>query len=170
MSQGEVIQADALFNDAVLNNTAAGSFGSTLSKTATKTVTWTGASGLGANATTTSIFTVAGGLVVIEEVSGRVTTNHTVSNVLATLKLGVVGSDALFIPLTVGNTLLTTAPIWMSTTATAGGLLKPAPTVNTVVAANVITTVGGTGDITGGVMELNCKWHALTPGATLVAA
>ncbi len=147
--------------------------GSILGKTVSKTVTWTGASGLGLNGTTTTWFTVSGGLVVIEEISGRVTTDHTVSNALATIKLGAVGSDALFIALTVAlnvTGLLTATPIWMSTTPTAGGLLKPAITQNTIISGNIITTIGGTGNITGGVLEINTKWHPLTPGATLVAA
>lgn len=143
------------------------------SRVASKTITWTGASGLGANATTTTFFTVSGGLVVIEEIAGRVTTDHTVSNALATIKLGVVGSDALFIALTVGlnvTGLLAATPIWMGTTPTAGGLLKTATTINTVISGNIITTIGGTGNITGGVMEISVRWHPLTPTATLVAS
>lgn len=138
-----------------------------------KTITWTGGSGLGLNATTTTWFTLSGGLVVIDEISGRVTTNHAVSNVLASLALGVVGQAAIFIAATVVlnvTGLLTATPIWMSITPTAGGLLKPAITVNTVISGNIITTVGGTGNIDSGVLELNVRWHPLTPGAVLVAA
>lgn len=141
------------------------------SRNATKTVTWTGGANLGANAGTTTFFTVAGGLVVVDEISGRVTTDHTVSNALATLALGVVGSTSLFIAATVVlnvTGLLAATPIWMSATPTAGGLLKPAITLNTVIAANIVATVGGTGNVTGGVLELNVRWHPLTPGATLV--
>jgi hypothetical protein len=138
-----------------------------VSQQTSKTVTWTAAANLGANGTATTFFTVAGGAVVIERIAGRAVVNHTVSNVLATLKLGVVGSDALFIALTVANTLLTTAPIWMSTTATAGGLAIPTIAQNTVVTGNVIATVGGTGDVTGGQMEIDVVWRPLTPGATL---
>lgn len=151
----------------------AGSMAAGLYRLATKTITWTGASGLGANGTATTWFTTSGGEVIVDEISGRVTTDHTVSNALATIKLGVVGSDALFIALTVAlnvTGLLAATPIWMSTTPTAGGLLKPAITQNTTITGNIITTIGGTGNITGGVMEINVRWHPLTPGATLVAA
>lgn len=140
---------------------------------ASKTITWTGASGLGLNGTTTTFFTVSGGLVAIYAISGRVTTNHTVSNVLATLSMGVVGQTALFIPLTVVlnvTGLLTTTPIWVSTTPTAGGILLPAITQNNVISANIIGSVAGTGNITAGVLEMNVIWQPLTPGATLVAA
>lgn len=139
---------------------------------ASKAVTWTGASGLGANATTTTFFNVTGGLVEIISISGRVLVDHTVSNILATIKLGVVGSDALFIALTVGlnvTGLLVATPIWMSTTPTAGGLLKAATTQNTVISSNIITTIGGTGNITGGQLEIDCLWRPVTPGATLAA-
>lgn len=138
---------------------------------ASKTITWDGSSGLGLNGTTTTIFTVSGGEVEILRIAGRVTTNHTVSNALATIKLGVVGSDALFIALTVVlnvTGLLTSTPIWMSTTPTAGGLLIPAIAQGTAISGNVITTIGGTGNVTGGVLEINCLWRPLTSGATLV--
>ena len=130
----------------------------------TKQVTFTGASGLGQSGTTTTWFTVAGGLVVIDEISGRVVTNCTGAS--STQSLGVVGQVALFIAATVMTTLVTTAAIWMSTTPTAGGLLKPAITQGTVINANIISTVA-VADTTGGVIEINVRWHPLTPGATL---
>lgn len=161
----------ALLAQSLAGGTTAGTIGNSLSRTASSTVTWTGASGLGLNGTTNTFFTVAGGEVVIDEIAGRVTTDHTVSNALATLKLGVVGSDALFIALTtVLNVtgLLAATPIWMTVTPTAGGLAIPAACKGIVVTGNIIGTVGGTGNVTGGVLEINVKWHPLTPGATLV--
>lgn len=140
---------------------------------ASKTITWTGASGLGANGTTTTFFTVTGGLVAIYAIAGRVTTNHTVSNALATISMGVTGQTALFVPLTVVlnvTGLLTATPIWVSTTPTAGGILLPSITQNNVIAANIIATIGGTGNVTGGVLEMNVLWQPVTPGAQLVAA
>lgn len=143
------------------------------SNPATKTITWTGASGLGANGTTTTLFTVTGGLVAAYVTANRVTTNHTVSNALATISMGVTGQAALFIPLTVVlnvTGLLTTTPIWVSTTPTAGGILLPSIAQNNVIAANIIATIGGTGNVTGGVLEFNVVWQPITPGASLVAA
>lgn len=138
-----------------------------------KTITWTGASGFGANGTTTTFFTVAGGLIRIIAIGGRVTTDHTVSNALATLAMGVVGQTAIFIPATVVlnvTGLLAATPIWVSATPTAGGILLPSITQNTAITGNILGTVGGTGNITGGVLEMNVTWQPLTPGATLVAA
>ena len=129
-----------------------------------KTVTFTGASGLGQNGSTTTWFTVAGGLVVIDEISGRCTTNCT--GATSTQSLGVVGLTSLFIAATVMTTLTTAAPIWMSSTPTAAGLIKPTITQNSVIATNIISSVL-VADTTGGVVEINVRWHPLTPGATL---
>lgn len=139
---------------------------------ASKTFTWDGSSGLGLNGSAATVFTVTGGIVCIDEISGRVTTNHTASNVLASMSLGVTGVPALFIPLTIVlnvTGMLAATPIWASTTPTAGGLLKPAITQNTLIAASILITFGGTGNVTGGVLETNVRWHAMTPGAVLAA-
>ena len=145
-------------------------FAPTRTPLATKTVTFTGASGLGLNGTTTSLFTVAGGLVRIVSISARPTTNTTVSNVLATLSVGPVGNVAMLIPAFAANLLVTTTPVVVSAVPTAGGLAIPAAAKDSAVAASIIATAGGTGDVTGGVVEFNVEWQPLTPGATLVAA
>ncbi len=137
---------------------------------ASKTFTFDGTAGKGANGSNAVFFTVTGGAVVIDEISGRVVTNLTVSNVLATLQLGVVGQLLLFIAATLANSLLTTAALWVSATATPGGILLPAITRGQLVNANIVGLVAGTGDITGGVLEVNVRWHPATPGALLVAA
>lgn len=133
-----------------------------------KTITFTGGAGAGLNASPIPFFNITKGVQIVG-IWGLVTTNLTVSNVLATISLGVTGSTALFIPLTVANTLLTSAPVWGSTTATAGGLLLPSVTQNTAVGANIIGTVGGTGDVTGGVLDIYCTFYAAN-GASLVVA
>lgn len=161
----------ALLAQALAGGTTAGTIGNSLSRTASATITWTGASGLGLNGTTNTFFTIAGGEVVIDEIAGRVTTDHTVSNALATLALGVVSSASLFIAATTVLNVtgfLTATPIWMSATPTAGGLAIPAACKGIVATGNIIGTVGGTGNITGGVLEINVRWHPLTPSATLV--
>lgn len=137
---------------------------------ASKTVTFDASSGLGLNGTNTVFFTVSGGAVVIDEISGRVTTNLTVSNVLATLQLGVVGQLLLFIAATLANALITSAALWVGATPTAGGILLPTITKGQLINANIVGLVGGTGNITGGVLEVSVRWHPSTPGALLVAA
>ncbi len=132
----------------------------------TKTTTFTGASGLGLHGTGTTIATLAGGQVEIIRISGRVTTNLTGAS--GTLTLGVTGSLALFIGSTVATTLLTTAANWVSSTATAGGLVYPALCKDVLINASVIMqSADGAADVTGGVMEINIIWRPATPGATL---
>lgn len=130
----------------------------------TKTVTFTGASGLGLNGSNTVWFTVSGGLVLIEYIGGRATTSLT--GATATLTLGVVGSTSLFIGATTATTLTTSAEIWVSTTATAAGIAVPAANKGILIDANVVSLIG-TANITAGVLELNCIWRPFTPGATL---
>lgn len=134
-----------------------------------KTLTFTGLAGAGLNASLITFFTVTGSVKIVS-ISGRVTTDLTVSNVLATIALGVVGALALFIPATLANTLLTAAANWVSATPTAGGILLPAITQNTITNANIVGTVGGTGNITGGVLELTCVYQPLSAGASVVPA
>lgn len=132
----------------------------------TKTVTFTGASGLGLHATGTTIATISGGMVEIIRIGGRVTTNLTGAS--GTLSLGVTGSLALFIGTTTATTMLTSAAIWVSTTATAAGIAFPAATSGIAIITNVILQSNdGAADVTGGVLEIDILWRAITPGATL---
>jgi hypothetical protein len=138
----------------------------TETKIASKTVTFTGASGLGLHATATTCFTIAGGLVVIDEITGRVTTNCT--GATATVTLGVTGSTSLFIGTTTATDLVTTTPVWATTTPTAGGIALAAADKGIVIAGNVLlSSTHASADVASGVVEINVRWHALTPGATL---
>ena len=134
---------------------------------AQKSVTFTGASGLGLAATNTVWFTVSGGAVIVRFIAGRVTTN--LAGATATLTLGVVGSTSLFIGATTATTLITTADLWVSTTATAAGIALPAATKDILIDANIVSAVA-TQDITSGVLVLDCVWEPMVDGATLVAA
>lgn len=163
------VGADAVLGSTPASGSAVGSTGLVIysqPRLATKTVTFTGASTLGLSGTSTTWFTVAGGLVLIEDIAGRVTTSLTVS-AGATITLGVAGSTSLFIGATAGSALLTSAEIWASTTPTAAGIALPATDKAIVIDANIVSAVA-VNNITAGVIELNVSWHPLTPGATLV--
>lgn len=134
-------------------------------RVASKTVTFTGASTLGLAGTNTTWFTVQGGLVVVEYLAGRVTTNTSVSGA-ATITLGVTGSTSLFIGATTASGLVTTAEIWETTTPTANGIAAAAALKGIIIDQNIISAVAAF-NITGGVIEMNCIWRPLTPGATL---
>lgn len=136
---------------------------------ARKTITFTGLTGLGLHGTATTCFTVTGGLVLVQFIAGRATTNLT--GATATLTLGVTGQTTIFIGTTTATGLVTTAAIWMSATPTAGGLAVPTASQATAVNADVIcSSTHASADVTGGVLEINVLWRPLTPGATLVAA
>lgn len=146
---------------------SAGTLGAGIPRISSKTITFTGASGLGLHATNTVWFTQAGGLVLVRYIAGRCTTD--LAGAGGTLTLGVVGQTGLFIAATTATTLLSaTAELWVSTTATLGGIVETAADVNEIINANIVSAMHATNDITGGVLELNVMWMPLTPGATLV--
>lgn len=150
---------------AVAPGTAANTFGGAQPRLARTTVTFDGTSGKGLHGTNTTWFTVTGGLVRVIAIAGRVTTNVTGASSTATL--GVTGSTSLFIGATTGTALLTSAEIWVSTTPTTAGLALPGAVQNIVIDANILSAMHATNDITGGVIEMNCIWSPITPGATL---
>ena len=155
---------DTILDNVLSDNVTAGTLGTGSPRVASKTVTFTGASGLGQSATNTTWFTVTG-LILVEFIAGRVTTNLTVS-AGATITLGVTGSTSLFIAATAGSTLLTSAEIWASTTATAAGIAIPAALKAVAIDANILSAVA-VNNITAGVIEMNLIWRPLTPGATV---
>lgn len=157
---------NTVWDEAISNHSTSGSFANGMDRLSSKTVTFTGASGLGASATNTVWFTQSGGLILVKYIAGRCTTTLTGAN--ATLTLGVIGSTALFIAATTATTLIAgTSDIWVSTTATLGGIVETASDVSEVINGNIVSAVA-TANITGGVLELNVIWVPLTPGATLV--
>ena len=165
ISQGEVPNAESFLNDPLSNNTTAGTAGTCLPRVASKTITFTGASTLGLHGTATTCFTVTG-LILVEFIGGRVTTN--LEGATATLTLGVTSATTLFIGTTTATDLLTTAANWVSTTPTAGGLALPAAMQAIATNANVLcSSTHVSADVTAGVLEINMIWRPLTPGATV---
>jgi hypothetical protein len=131
-----------------------------------KTVTLTGAAGLGALGTPTiALFTVTG-MNSVALIVGRCTTSLTSAGG-GTLILGVTGSTSLFIGVTTGTALTTTNNIWMTTTPTANGLAAPAAVKDITITQNIIATVA-TADITAGVLEFDVYYLPLSPGASIV--
>ena len=138
--------------------------GNSLLRRTVKTLTFTGGAGLGAVGAV-PLMTVTGA-VNVSLITGFVTTDLTVA-AGATLALGVTGSTSKFIAATDASTLLTTAPIWLSTTATAAALAIPAACKDIMIAANIIGTVG-VDAISAGVMVFVVYWLPLTNDGNLV--
>lgn len=131
---------------------------------ASKSITFTGAAGLGAVGNV-PLFTVTGQLIVVY-ILGIVTT--TLTGASATLALGTTTNTSEFIAATTATTLTTAAPIWMSTTATAGSMAIPALVKDQVVVQNIVMTAAAGSGVTGGVLRIDCYWMPLGAGATVV--
>jgi hypothetical protein len=135
----------------------------------TKSVTFTGASGLGANGTTTTFFTITGA-VHIEHILPYVVTTLTQSAGTPNIALGVTNSTSLFIAATTA-TALTTGEFWTENTGgntPDSGVAVPAALKEIAISSNIIVTVGGTNNVNGGVLRIDLYWWPLSLGATVV--
>ena len=160
----DVLNASTLLGTAL--TTTAGTLGSGSPRVASKVITFTGASGLGLHGTATTCFTVTG-LILVEFIAGRCTTN--LAGATATLTLGTTNKTTVFIGTTTATGLATTTAIWVSTTPTQGALVLPAAMMNTAIEENVIvSSTHVSADITSGVLRIEMIWRPLTPGATVV--
>ncbi len=128
----------------------------------TKTITFTGAAGLGAIGAV-PLFTIVG-QVNIKKIAGYVLTN--LAGATATLALGVTGSTALFIAATLATNMITTTAIWMTATPTAGGLAIPAACKDIDIDANIIGTVAAAA-VSAGVLRIDVEYLPLSAGASL---
>ena len=125
----------------------------------TKTLTFTGAAGLGAIGNCT-LFTITGKIhVVAIDATVKTTVGVDGGTGAASLSLGVTGSTVLFSAAVVATTLTTTAALWY-TTATAGGIALPAAYKDISVMADIVAAVtsSGTQKVTSGALEVTLLW------------
>ena len=126
-------------------------------------VTFTGASGLGAAGTTTTFFTTTGEVLICSIVPFAVAT-LTQSAGTPTLALGVVNSTALFVAATTATTLAT-GEFWTEGTGggtAEAGIALPAALKDIVISSNIVGTVGGTNNINGGTLRIDVYWLPLS--------
>lgn len=140
-----------------------GSAWSMLTPFASKTVTFTGAAGVGAVGTV-ALFTVTGE-VLIDRIVPFCSTN--LAGATATLALGVTGSAELFIAATTA-TDIDAGEFWVDTAPDANGIALPAALKDIVITDSILATVA-VADITGGVLRVDVYWRPLA-GGSLVAA
>ena len=134
-------------------------------KLANKTVTFTGASGLGLAGTTTTLFTVTGRVLIIA-MTAFCTTLLTESGATATVSVGIAGNTALIYPVT-NSVNIDANEFWLDTDPTTGSdIAVPASAKDTAVASNIILSAATT-NTTAGVITFDCWWMPLSPGATL---
>lgn len=132
----------------------------------TKTVTFTGASGLGAVGAV-PIFTVTGE-VLVEIIVPFTTTLLTEAAPTATIALGVTGNTTLFIAATTA-TLLIANSFWESAAPKANGAAIPNALKDIAITDNIIATVGGQA-VDGGVTRFDVLWLPLSSDGLLVPA
>jgi hypothetical protein len=145
----------------VNNNSPLPVYSSVGQNLATKTVTFTGAAGLGAIGTT-SRFTVTG------VVSMRIFAVSTVNAVgaTATIAAGTAGNTAALIAQTAA-TNLAAGKIWQSATPLVG-VAALTTTPESIVTLDIIETVA-TAAITAGSITYYCLWSPVSAGATVTA-
>jgi hypothetical protein len=133
---------------------------------ARKTLTFTGAAGLGQSGSPIPLFNLTGA-VYVERIAGIGMTTPTSAGG-GTLALGVTGSASLFIAATTATTIAT-GLTWQTTTANATGLAVPATNKEILIAASIIGTVAVAG-ITAGVIQVVCYYRPASSDGALVAA
>jgi len=142
---------------------------SALDRLATKSITFTGAAGLGAVGNV-PLFTTTGEVVVVYLVPYTVLT-LTEALATATLALGVTNSAALFVAATNAVNLLT-GEFW--TEATGGGtahagIAIPAALKDIAITSDIVGTVA-TQAVSGGTLRFDIYWRPLSTTGNLVAA
>ena len=130
-------------------------------------VTFT-AGGTGAAGTATALFTVTGQVIVVHLVP-FCTTSLTESAGTPTLALGVVGSTALFVAATTA-TVIDADEFWVDTAPDANGIAIPAALSDIAITDNIQCLVGGTNNISAGVIEFGLYWRPLSADGLVVPA
>lgn len=145
-----------------LNNVAASDL-----QRAVKTITFTGAAGLGAVGNV-PLFTVTG-RVLVALLSAYCSADLTEAVATATLALGVTNATALFIAATAALSI-DNGFIWIDATpAEANGVAVPAGLKDIEITQNIVGTVA-TQAVNGGTLELVVWWLPLSANAAVVSA
>ena len=133
-----------------------------------KTITFTGATNLGAVGGA-PLFTVTGEVIVVYLVP-FCTTNLTESAGTPTLALGVVGNAAILLGATTA-TAIDAGKFWLDTSpAEVGAIAIPAALIDIAVTANIQCLVGGSNNISAGVIGFNLYWRPLSSDGLVVPA
>jgi len=133
-----------------------------------KTITFTGAAGLGAVGNV-PLFTVTGE-VLIQAIVPYVVDDLTEAGQNSTLSLGVTNALTLFIGAT-SVVDLDTSEFWTEPTASGvvdSGIAVPAALKDIAISSNIVGTVAAQ-NCDGGTLRFDVYWRPLSVGATLVA-
>lgn len=132
-----------------------------------KSITFTGAAGLGLAGTAVPMFTVTGEVLIVAIV-GVCTVDLTEAAPTATIALGVTGNTALFIAATT-STGVDAGEFWVSTTPTANGIALPAAVKDVAITDDVVITPA-TQNTNGGSIRLDVVYIPLSVDGSVVAA
>ena len=123
---------------------------------ARKTITFA-AGGNGANGVETDLFTVTGDVIIVAIVP-NCTTDLAESAGTPTLELGVNNDTNLFVAATTA-TAIDAEDFWVDASPTeVGGVALPDALKDIIITDNISNTVGGTNNISGGVIEYTVYW------------
>lgn len=132
-----------------------------------KTITYAaGTTGLAA--AETDIFDVTGEVLVLV-ITAYCTTNLDESAGTPTLALGVNNSTALFVAATTA-TAIDANEFWVDTTPDAYGVAAPAAMKDILITDNISCLVGGTNNISAGVIEYTVYWLPVSTDGAVVAS
>ena len=132
-----------------------------------KTITYA-AGGTGANATETDIFTVTGEVVVVLLLP-YCTTNLDESAGTPSLALGVNNDTNLFIAATTATDIDLNDFWFDATPAEVGGMAIPAALKDIAITDHISCLVGGTNNISAGVIEFTVYWIPISTDGNVVA-
>lgn len=159
--------ADQVWDEVRSGHSTTGSYGAAVVPEAViKTLTFTGAAGLGAVGNV-PLFTVTG-TVEILRITPRCTTGLGV-NAGATLALGIAGDTARFIAATLAVSIVAGKFWYDAVTVVYDNLPIPDVLKEVTIESNIVGTVA-VASVTSGVIEFEVVWRPRSAGATLVAA
>lgn len=126
------------------------------------------AGGTGAAGTATALFTVTGEVIIVYLVP-YCTTDLTQSAGTPNLALGVVGSTSLFVAATTA-TAIDADEFWVDTAPDANGIAIPDALREIAITDNIQCLVGGTNNISAGVIEFTAYWRPISADGLVVPA
>lgn len=134
-----------------------------------KSITFTGAAGLGAIGNVT-YFTLTGKVHVVS-LDAVIETSLTEDGGtgVSSCSLGVTGATALFVAAVLSSSLVSTTPLWYSATPNATGIALAAAYKDIAIAANIVLAVTSTGTklVNGGKITLTVTYVPITSNGSL---
>ena len=139
-------------------------------RVAQKSITFTGAAGLGAIGNVV-YFTITGAVHVVS-FGAIIETSLTedAGSGVSSCSLGIVNNTTLFLAAILSSSLVSTTPLWYNATPNANGILVPAAYKDVAIARNIVLAVTSTGTrlVNGGMVTLTVTYVPLTSNGNLV--